>query len=401
MNDLFNRLVLLALLCCFTLTTQPSNAFSVRLLPDSAEKAQHTHSAQSYPAQRSPIAKAPVGSNVDSFTDWAGEIPLIDVFKTSRPWIPKSDLKFDTGEAEAIQIDGAGWVTSLPDPNDRSIEFTSVVTVLFSKLEQGYPEGEFTVLYKGEGTIKYSGDATLVSSEPGKDIVYFSPDSPVKGAIIEITETDPNGTGNYIRDIQVLLPGYTAEDAETLIFNPAFIDSIDEYSVLRLLNWLQINYDGNWETNAAIRTRSSQTIVNPLDQTDYNPRWLQIDWDIPVLWRDRPKMTDARYSTEKGVPLELIAALAKATNSDLWLNIPHHVDNYYAWKSATLMLDELGSTTQIYLEYSNEIWNSGFGQGNYMENEALKNGITGNPFEARLKWYGNRSVQLCNVWKDT
>ena len=58
---------------------------------------------------------------------------------------------------------------------------------------------------------------------------------------LQITSTDPNGTGDYIRDMHVvqqsLLPLYQAG----LTFNPAFVSKIDDFSTLRYMNWMNTN----------------------------------------------------------------------------------------------------------------------------------------------------------------
>ncbi len=343
----------------------------------------------------------PIGSNLDVVADWSTEIPFIDVFKLSRPWIPKSERYFDTGEANEIETDSAGWVIQLPQNDD---SFTSVQTVLFTKSGVNYPKGEYTVLYEGTGTILYGGDAQKIDdlSSEGVDIVQVEPGSTNAGIVIEITETDPDGTGDYLRNIQMLLPGFSAEQAKNDIFNPDFLVSIDQYSVIRFMNWLRVNYKRDWQM--AVETRSQPSIehINPLDQLVYEPTLRLADWREPLLWANRAKVTDARYSTAKGVPIEIIAALANQIDSDIWLNIPHNVTEYYVWEYAKLMFEELEGDQQVYFEYSNEPWNTGFGQGEYFQEQAIQSEVSAvNGYEARLKWYAARSASLCNVWKQT
>jgi hypothetical protein len=65
--------------------------------------------------------------------------------------------------------------------------------------------------------------------------------------------------------------------------------------------------------------------------------------------------------------------------------------------------NQLGKTQKVYVELSNEVWNSSFGQYKY----ALDQGKTLWPtryssygdYEFNRQWYGMRTAQMCDIWR--
>jgi hypothetical protein len=62
------------------------------------------------------------------------------------------------------------------------------------------------------------------------------------------------------------------------------------------------------------------------------------------------------------VPWERVLELANTNSSDLWINLPVEADDDYIRQLALLCRSSLKPGLHVYLEYSNEVWNSGFGQ---------------------------------------
>ena len=353
---------------------------------------------------RPKIEESPIilGSNLTSIRDWSTEWAFIDAFKSSRRWIPQcdpylnpdcpSDLGWSTGEYDKIQLDEKGWVKCLPDPQDKEVLFRSVATIMFRDIGDHFPAGNYVVLYEGEGTIEYGFCATKIdaASKPGRDVIRVKPSD--AGIYLRITSTDPNKTGNYIRNIRVIMPGgvckkdaslYCEPDGtcpkcgnidclpfeqvyQTQIFHPVFLNKIKDYRLLRFMDWMDTN-------------NSKQG-----------------------LWKDRPKMDDARWSLEKGVPIELMITLANVLKIEPWFNMPHQATDNYIRKFAALVRDNLKPKLKVYLEYSNEVWNPQFVQGDWVQQQAeaqwpdsKKDGYT-----KRINWYGMRTAQICDMWKE-
>jgi hypothetical protein len=71
--------------------------------------------------------------------------------------------------------------------------------------------------------------------------------------------------------------------------------------------------------------------------------------------------TFARTSP-KGVPYEDVITLANSVKRDIWINVPDRANDDYVRHMADLFRDSLNPNLKIHIEYSNEVWNSGFTQ---------------------------------------
>lgn len=294
-----------------------------------------------------------VGTNLNAVTDWSTQHPFLNLFKTSRSWIPQREGLWNTEEADQLDLDEYGWVKSLPDPDDPNVEYTHVATLM-----NYYHGGEFVVLYDGEGTIEYGLDVAKdrEASAPGRDVIESKQDFDQPITIqLKVTETDPNQTGDYIRNIRVVPIEYE-DNYDELVFNPEFLEKVDDFGALRFMDWMQTN-------NSEQRT-----------------------------WEERPEVEDARY-TVAGVPLEIMIELANELDRDPWFNIPHMATDNYVSQFAQVVEANLEPELEVYVEYSNEVWNAQFEQYSWVRDNGP---IEGDPYKS----YGVRSAQINEIWKE-
>ncbi len=311
---------------------------------------------------------SPLGTNLAGIAYWSSEMPFLNQFKNNDQWVTHSNSTWDTGEEAYLQLDSDGYPKSLKassaDPNSPQL-FNSVGMLLFRSFPNTskgyYPAGQYVVLYDGEGTITYGFDGQLVSSAPGRDVINVTPSS--GGINLVITSTDPNGTGNYIRNIRVVRADREAALASGQIFNPDFLQAIKSFKVLRFMDWLDTN-----------GTQLSS-------------------------WLNRPMVSNAFWGTVNGAPLEIPVALSNAVGADPWLNVPVMADDNYITMMAKLVHSQLASNLRVYVELSNEVWNSGFSQESYAQNQGLALWPGANPYQANRDWYGMRVAQMCDIWK--
>lgn len=315
-----------------------------------------------------------LGTNLNEVTDYSPQLPFVNLFLSSREWLTQCRANvdpgctqqnaFDTGEATALDLDSAGWVRSLPAQAASQI-FTRVATVWDVPPE--FPKGTYVVQYQGDGAIEYGLGARKVaelSTRPGRDVIDVDPE---RGALLmRITATDPSQTGDYIRNIRVF-----ASEHETLVdsqqFSPEFLRSIQPYEVLRFMDWM----------------RTNNSIVSQ--------------------WGSRAAPTDARFSTGKGVPLEVMLELATVTQKTPWFTIPHRATDEFIQQSALLTKQLLSGGLRVFIEYSNEVWNSAFEQGELIEQRGQQEWPTSpeSGFTKRINYYGKRSAEMCRIWKET
>ncbi len=322
-------------------------------------------------AASSANAQSPLGINLTSVNGGTSEIPFLNIFKSAGGWITHSSSVWDTGEESYLNLDADGWPKTLSALNNpKSQQFTSVGTLLFRGLPStpsgNYPAGQYVVLYDGEGTIIYAFDATknVALSKPGRDILDVTP-SYGGGINLTITSTDPNHTGNYIRNIRVVQASGEAAVSAGQVFNPNLLNRLQSFRTLRFMDWLETN---------------NSTLTS---------------------WTARPVPSNAFWGSASGVPIETAIQLANAVAADAWLNVPHMADNNYITQMATLVHKQLGNGQKVYIEYSNETWNYGFGQASWIQEQGQTEwpGATVTSFELNRNWFGQRVAQMCDIWK--
>jgi hypothetical protein len=324
-----------------------------------------------------------LGNVMARFMDWATEWSMVDAFKQSRPWVSCGQYTWDDGRT--LDLDANGWVKSLlGDQQAGTLMFTVNKIVYGGNTYYTAPSGKYHVLYDGDGTFDYRMGASYNSGEsvPGDHVVDFNPAN--GGFMLRIATTNP---ANYIRNIRVIMPGgvsdtdpfdwtdtdpvpggYTAfvDCYATQIFHPCFLEKIRYYKALRFMNW---------------------QVTNEADGRGVTTR----------TWSDRPLTTDAQW-TSRGVPLEIMCDLCNRLDIDPWFCMHHTVDDAFVSSFAALAYSELETGRQVYVEYSNEIWNGQYVQAGYCQTLGLSMGLSTNPFQARLFYQSLRSVQIFDLF---
>ena len=317
---------------------------------------------------------SPIGINLNGVKYYTPEQPFIDIFKTAHMataggWLTQNTRTYawDTGEQDLLQLDANGWVTSLAGKDGRQVSFNAIAVLVLRNLGSPYyPSGQYIVLYDGEGDLRYSLDAVKVASAPGRDVLLASKPSN-EGILIQIAATDPRKKGNYIRNIRVIRAEHEALFQSGAIFNPTFIDRIAPFGSIRFMDWMNTN----------LNTKAT-------------------------AWSERPKPTDAFWSGPAGVPLEIMVSLANQLRADVWFNMPLAATDDYVIGFAAYVHRNLGSGQRAYLEYFNEFWNGLTPGAAWMQAE----GHTVWPsapvdFEITANYYGMRTAQVCDGWKET
>lgn len=281
------------------------------------------------------------GMNLSGVIDWTREWPLVDVFKPSRRWITKGPGEF--------AFDAQG--NPLLQPGQ------AVETLMVREINGHYPGGRYVATWEGTGTVAMTrwDVRKVVSTAPHRLELEVVPGD--GGIQVEITASDPK---DPIRNIHCWMPGF--EKARSP-FHPLFVERLQPFSVIRFMDWQQTN-------NSPVRT-----------------------------WGERAKLTDARYSTEAGMPPVLLIELANTLKADPWFCMPHLADDDFVQRFAMLVKEKLAPDRRIYLEYSNEVWNSQFKQANHARERGLAMGLSSNDYQAQLRFYSQRAVEMFRIWE--
>ncbi|MBN2476822.1 MAG: hypothetical protein JXB62_19605 [Pirellulales bacterium] len=296
-------------------------------------------------------ARPRLGMNLNGPADWNSELPFVDVFRLSRPWISQREGQ-PWGKGPELELDVHGWVKRL-EPG--CFAETPLCTI-----EPGhYPGGRYTVLYDGRGELDFSGAATEVSGRPGRIVIEVDPSR--GGFFLQLKATDPE---DYVRNIRVIMPGFEQTYRDNP-FHPVFFQRWQGVACLRFMDWMHTN-------GSKIRA-----------------------------WSDRPKPDDATFC-QKGVAPEVMIDLCNRLETDAWFCMPHLADDEYVRRLAELVCRELDPKRKVYIEYSNEVWNTMFPQTRYSWDRAKRLGIGSSerPWEGGGKFYARRSVEIFKIWEE-
>jgi len=354
--------------------------------------------------------------------DTAGmPMPFVDIFRTARPFAELSPA--------GTQYDENGWATVFA-PGSTFVK----TKLLQGALDNSIPEGQYTVLFEGNGVLEFgsSGVVSNLKKISGENKYTFDLNLRDFDGEDEVAASDTNAFNlnirdnassatNYTKNIRIVMPGGTCTgnpflrvssnsecpngstyesfaerleaDRNAIIFNPDYLMFLRNFKVIRMMNLMEASLKKLCYTQA----------------------------DCPAgvgSWDHRAKIDDAvwggndgRTSDEdhKGVPVEVMIALANTLKRDIWVNMPHVASDDYVSQYAKQVFANLDPTIKVYVEYSNEVWNNGFASHNYAISEGKKLGLDTVPqafqgfrskeYFARLRFYSQRSVEIFNLWK--
>jgi hypothetical protein len=300
-------------------------------------------------------ATPPIGVNLEQVLDYSRSMMFVDLIKSAR--------RFGTADApwdEKAAVDENGWPTG----------DAGTVVVADAPMAAG------DYLFSCSGRC----DISVIDSKASVKTQSYDHEKKLMTATITVNEGATNlflsfkRTNGGIKDIRLLRPGYARDTKE--VFNKDFLAAIEPFSVLRCMDL----------------TRTNQTEVKE--------------------WKERAKKTDALQSSKAGVAWEYAIDLANQTGKDLWINVPVHASDDYVKELAKLFKEKLNRDRCVYVEYSNEVWNTIFPQYHanykYANEEVVKGGnrtLNDGGADANTHYWGwkrvgKRLVEISNNFRD-
>ncbi len=281
---------------------------------------------------------------------------LADVFQTNREW---EGPAYGSG---AISLDQNGW------PNE------DAGCVVWHGYE--HKSGTYRLIFEGQADVSWEW-ASGVSIENKSynsstntttaDLVFSQ-----KCNAFRIKFTNTNGGVKNIKLLRPISEGSSTYHNEDEVIDREMKAIISKFKVVRYMDPGNIN--SNPETTWSDRRLPGAGYIN---RTKYNP----------YAYKDNPT----------SIPWEYIVKIANETGTDPWICIPAMVDDDYVTKVAQIfkygsdgvnpytstqsnpVWEPLNSDLNLYVEYSNEVWNSGnsFRQHHY-NLDAAKTAVTNN-----------------------
>ena len=105
-------------------------------------------------------------------------------------------------------------------------------------------------------------------------------------------------------------------------------------------------------------------------------------------WSDRCTGTHMAQNTPKGVSVEVLVDLCNRVRAAPWFCMPTAASDDYVTRFASYVRDHLDPALKVYIEYSNETWNTGYPGFDYSAAKGAEMGI--NPWQ----FHAHRAVQM-------
>lgn len=337
---------------CFSHCDAPQTA-PIRLVAQNTP-AEHPQADPVAPA----VAQPSLGIGLSGVTDYATQMPFIDMMKSARVWtghvgggwggMSDKDLR------EGGYLDSNGWPRAMPP------DVTGIATLVLTDLpaEATSANGRYRLRYEGQGLVEISSGGKTVAGSRGE--AWFTAEAGTGAVTLTIIRTDPNKNGEYLRNFTIVKEENIAAFDAGEIFNPLWIERIGDMRALRFMDWMMTNDS----TNSA--------------------------------WSARSQVGDYTYA-DHGVPLEIMIRLSNEVGADPWFTLPHLATDDYIRQFATLVHDQLDPRLKAHVELSNEVWNWQFSQAHWAEQGGRERWHADNKW---VQFYAMRASQMAAVWDD-
>jgi hypothetical protein len=284
----------------------------------------------------------PIGGNMNFLLEFNRIQPYVNLVRQSAawgnitaPWIPITTVDPRTG-----------WPTS---------DFAVILSS--GAIDLG---GAYLIYAKGNANISiWDNRQAYITNQT------YDPTTNTLTAVANLPENSTsfilvfeNTTGPGLQDLAVLQPGYDLSAKSN--FTKLFLTHLSRFTIVRFMQWTDTNHNPErfWNESTPV---SWPSYAFPL----HNP------WEtIPYMMNQIDKPVDA------------------------WVNIQFNASDDYILHIAQILFKDLNPRSNIYLEFSNEVWNGGFPQ--YHGNVAAANDSVVNQGDPHHFNYDN--VSNTGIW---
>lgn len=290
-----------------------------------------------------PLPKQPTafGINLSTIAYWSRQRAFMNL-AVGGNW---QSINGGWADFDPKRIDGNGTILSLlPGEN--------VALALIRPPRSYLGDIAIRCRFDGKGTVNGIGMVSPVATPGRLDFIWRHD---IDTAHLRLNATD---AADPIRNIDCR----EADADPKLLFDPAFIETLKPYKAVRFLDWQQAN--GNIAGQWAMRTMPAATI----------------------------------QSSGQGVAMEHMVTLANLAKIDPWFVMPWNADALYMENFARYVHDHLDPALTVYVEVGNEIWNMGFPAGKQARAEGIRDKLSANPDEARMRRYAVKAVAGFKIW---
>lgn len=310
-----------------------------------------------------PAPRMQVGTNLSPIASWGTQQPFVDLFRRSTDWWTRNadgSGGWESGLSSEIPRRRDGYSTHVP-----FVPPSGVPQIVHTNVTNFPTTGTASLLYEGSGRMRSdrgNGTSTWHTATGGSGRFDFPVSRQQSSFFLEIHEsytTDP------IRNLRLIAPGFQ-DTWQSSPFEPVFLDRLRPFSMLRYMDW-------------------GATNASPLER-----------------WDDRTLPESNTWDRANGAALEVMADLSNTLQQDAWICIPHRADDEYVSRTARLLRDRLDPDLRLYVEYSNETWNSAypFPQTTYVQDRGEALGLSDTRWTAGQYYAALRSAQVWKIFEE-
>lgn len=257
----------------------------------------------------------------------------------------------------------AEWIGVIDDPNEYRVDMSGVYKCSFTgQATLSKIDGDYTISNKiyNQGSNTTTFDLTVDPPGSGHGLLVLE--------FINTKRTSTSDTGTGITNFRMTRPGYPHDTRQ--IFTTGFINTLTsaDFSTIRFMDFRHTNNSEpsypevtEW-SHRKLTTDAGQGPIEPLGKLD-------------------------------GAAWEYVIELGNLVNMDIWINVQLSATTDYVTQLATLIKNTLNANLNVYVESSNEVWNSLFNQYNYNNAQANELDIGEHENHAR------RTIELAQIFE--
>ncbi|NQT23918.1 T9SS type A sorting domain-containing protein [candidate division KSB1 bacterium] len=303
---------------------------------------------------------------------------FVDLMKESYRWVDANSW----ASLESHQVDAQGWPTidavfvhdarpvaewsgDIDDPEVYRIDISGTYSCSLFGSATISVDGGYVQNSKYDPLTNRTYFDFIIPNSPGPNYGFFSI------SFTQTQRTSMSQIGSGFSDFKMVKPGY-AHDTDQL-FTDDFISTLTnaDFSTIRFMDFRGTNGS-------------------------------EPEYPAVIRWEERKLTTDASQNRigpirkNDGAAWEYVIELANQVEMDVWINIQLSATDEYVRNLAEMFKSDLDSDLNVYVESSNEVWNTApaFQQSvyNQLQADALSIGEHEN--------HARRTVQLAQLFKE-
>jgi hypothetical protein len=91
--------------------------------------------------------------------------------------------------------------------------------------------------------------------------------------------------------------------------------------------------------------------------------------------------------------------LCNVLGASPWFTVPHTASDDHVREMAKMVKAQLRPDLRVYLEHSNEVWNTFFAQGKHARERGLALGLSADASVAQYRYHSQRSLEIFDLWE--